>query len=260
MKRYAAQVEYFGKSYFGWQRQRGLSTVQSTLETALSIVANQDIEVFCAGRTDAAVHASGQIIHFESNSPREIKNWFLGVNSNLPPEVRVRWIVEVSSQFHARFSATSRKYRYIILQEDMPSCFLMDRVTWINKPLNILKMREAAQSLLGEQDFSSFRAANCQSSTPMRNITNVSVKEQGKFIIFEIEANAFLYHMVRNIMGSLLDVGFEKKTLPWFHELILKKDRSLASPTAPPSGLYLVGVSYPIKFGELKVIDGPCFI
>jgi tRNA pseudouridine38-40 synthase len=234
--------------------------VQSTLEAAISIVANEEIEVFCAGRTDSGVHASGQVIHFETNSPRTINNWVLGVNSNLPPEVRVRWVVEVDSLFHARFSATSRKYRYIILQEDMPSCFLMDRVTWINRPLNVIKMNKAAESLLGEQDFSSFRAANCQSSTPMRNITNVCIKEQGRFIVLEIEANAFLYHMVRNIMGSLLDVGFGKRAPSWFHELILKKDRSLASPTAPPSGLYLVGVSYPIHFGLLKIIDGPCFI
>ena len=260
MTKYAAQIEYFGKSYCGWQRQKGLKTVQGELEHAISTVANHKVEIFCAGRTDAGVHASSQVIHFESNSLRSIKNWYLGVNANLSTNISLIWVIEVVPTFHARFSALSRKYRYIIHQTDISSCFLIDRVTNIKANLDIIAMTSAAEHLIGEQDFSSFRAANCQSLTPMRNIMNVSIRRVNTFIIFEIEGNAFLYHMVRNIMGSLIEVGLGKKSIDWFNNLIESKNRSLASPTAPSSGLYLVDVTYPIFFNLPRKPIGPCFI
>ena len=260
MKRYAAQVEYLGTPYSGWQRQGHAKTVQGCVEQAISTVANHTIEVQCAGRTDAGVHATAQIIHFDSASPRTIKSWLLGTNANLPEGIRITWIVEVDENFHARFSAESRTYRYVIYTRNVATSILKDRVTWVKQVLNVTQMNDAAQYLLGEQDFTSFRAANCQSTTPMRNIIEARVIERGQFIVFEIKGNAFLYHMVRNIIGTLIDVGLERKPSTWVKSLLLLKDRNQASPTAAPDGLYLVDVNYPEKFALPKIDLGPCFL
>jgi tRNA pseudouridine38-40 synthase len=260
MKRYAAQVEYLGTHYSGWQRQGHTKTVQGCVEQAISTVANHIIEVQCAGRTDAGVHATAQVIHFDSASPRTIKSWLLGTNANLPEDIRIIWVVEVDETFHARFSAESRTYRYIIYTRSVATSILKSRVTWVKKPLNVVAMNGASQYLLGEQDFTSFRAANCQSTTPMRNIMETRVTKSGKFIVFEIKGNAFLYHMVRNIIGTLIDVGLDHKPSTWVKPLLLLKDRNKASPTAAPDGLYLVSVSYPSKYGLPQSDLGPCFL
>ena len=260
MKRYAAQVEYLGTPYSGWQRQADVKTVQACVEQAISTVANHLVEVQCAGRTDAGVHATSQVIHFDSASPRTIKSWLLGTNANLPEDIRIIWIVEVDETFHARFSAESRTYRYVIYSRSVTTSILRNRVTWMKQGLNVTQMNDAAQYLLGERDFTSFRAANCQSTTPMRNIMGARVTKEGKFIVFEIKGNAFLYHMVRNIIGTLIDIGLERKPPVWVKSLLSLKDRNRASPTAVPDGLYLIAVDYPEKYALPNADLGPCFL
>ena len=260
MKRYAVQVEYLGCNYSGWQRQLELETVQGKVEFAFSKVADHPVEVQCAGRTDSGVHATRQIIHFDSGSERDLKSWLFGVNSNLPKDIRILWVQEVEDSFHARFSALSRTYRYIIYPRDVSSGVLGKRVTWVRSSLDVEAMHEAAQYLLGEQDFTSFRAANCQSSTPMRNVMRSSVFRHGKFIVFEIEGSAFLYHMVRNIVGTLFKVGLGDSEPLWVKDLLALKDRKQASPTAPADGLYLVDVRYPDECGLPVEEMGPDFI
>jgi tRNA pseudouridine38-40 synthase len=236
-----------------------VATVQANVEAALSFVADAPIDVVCAGRTDTGVHGTSQIIHFDSPNPRPDRAWVLGSNTQLPPQIRVLWSVAVSEDFHARFSATARRYRYVIDNSPVQSAVLSQGLTHQRVPLDAAAMHRSAQSLLGEQDFSSFRGAGCQSNTPFRNVHNVRVVRQGSIVVVEIEANAFLLHMVRNIVGSLMEIGMGRKNEAWIADLLAAKDRRLAAATAAPNGLYLVDVTYP-DFPELpKLPLGPFF-
>ena len=249
--RIALRVEYDGRAFSGWQAQskHDVLTVQETLEAALSIIGNQPIRTWCSGRTDTGVHASGQIVHFEDPVGRSLKSWVLGVNSELPDAVSVHWAGSVSSEFHARFSAVSRRYQYIIANTPTRSAQLSGLVTWYKRPLSAEAMHQCAQLLLGEHDFSAFRAASCQSTTPWRHLFNISVCRKNDFVIVDLEANAFLHHMVRNIVGSLMLVGADLKTQTWFEQVFISKDRRKAGATASSEGLYLVSVGYPEDCG-----------
>lgn len=256
----ALGIEYDGAAFFGWQRQKEVDTVQEQLEKALSIVANHQVDVFCAGRTDAGVHGTGQVVHFNTDSERNERAWTLGVNANLPDSIAVKWAKEVPDDFHARFSATARRYRYIIYNSKLRPAILGHGLSHYHSPLDADKMHEAAQFLLGEQDFSSFRAAQCQSKSPNRFIHFIHVFRQNDFIIIDIKANAFVHHMVRNISGSLIAVGRGDKPVSWIKELLDARDRTLAAETAKPNGLYLVDVDYPQEFALPKSAIGPFFL
>lgn len=240
-------VEYLGQQYGGWQKQgHDSNTVQEHVEKALSYVADSPIDVFCAGRTDSGVHATGQVIHFQTDKERPIHAWVKGANTQLPRDIRIQWAKEACADFHARFSAVNRRYHYWILNQPVDSAIYFGRMTHIREPLDAQKMHQAAQALLGEQDFTSFRAANCQSKTPMRRVDFVEVTQQGNQIKIDIQANAFLYHMVRNITGSLIQIGKGEQPVEWIKQLLALKDRNAAAPTAKPDGLYLVEVGYPV--------------
>lgn len=256
----ALGIEYDGSCYFGWQRQESVDSVQQQLERALSIVANSPVEVFCAGRTDAGVHGTGQVIHFETEVNRPLQSWCFGTNAHLPDDIAVKWAVEVNEDFHARFSATARRYRYIIFNSKLRSAILPKGVTHYHFPLDEHKMHQAGQFLLGENDFSSFRAAKCQSHTPWRNIHHLNVSRQGHYVIVDIQANAFVHHMVRNIVGTLLEIGQGKQPVEWAKWVLEQRDREKAAPTAKAEGLYLVEVHYPEHFGIPKTALGPLFL
>lgn len=251
LQRIALGIEYDGSVFSGWQTQLNprLRTVQETLEQALSRVANETVTVSCAGRTDAGVHASGQVVHFDTTVSRPLKAWILGTNSNLDRHVVVRWAQEVSPEFHARFTACSRRYRYLISNTPTRPALYAHFLTHHHLPLDAERMHEAGQLLLGEHDFSSFRAAGCQSRTAMRNVSELSVTRQGDLVVVEIEANAFLLHMVRNIVGTLLEIGQGNKPAGWAGQLLALQDRTQAAPTAPPQGLSLIAVRYPVSHG-----------
>lgn len=243
--RIALGVEYDGTNFSGWQAQRDTITVQGVVENAISRIANEPIHLFCAGRTDAGVHASGQVVHFDTRAKRHIDAWVYGVNTFLPPTVVVRWSRHVDYSFHARFTATSRRYRYIIYNHPIRPALLYTKATWCYYPLDVARMQEAGQCLLGEQNFNSFRSSQCNSKSAMRNITDFKVSRHQDFVMVEVEANAFLHHMVRNIVGSLLKVGSGAREPAWMKEVLDAKDRRVAAETAAPDGLYLVQVSYP---------------
>ena len=246
--RYALGVEYCGTDYCGWQRQPHCESVQQNLETALGFVADQPVELVCAGRTDAGVHALEQVAHFDSSAQRSQRAWVLGANCRLPRDIRLRWVTPVADDFHARFSAIARAYRYIIVNAEVPSAIFSRHATWEFRPLDSDAMHACAQQLLGEHDFSSFRAAGCQARSSKRNVHEVSVTRQGQLIYLDIRANAFLYHMVRNIAGSLLAVGRGERDRDWFAELINARDRSLADVTASAAGLYFLRAWYDAQF------------
>jgi len=250
LRRIAIGVEYNGADFHGWQRQTKppVATIQMAVEDALCKVADQKITLICAGRTDAGVHATGQVAHFEVSNERELKAWTMGVNSLLPSAIRVVWAKEVDTDFHARFSASARRYQYWIHNAAVRPGIFSSLMTHCSKPLNESLMHQAAQALVGEQDFTSFRAIACESKTAMRNVHAVSVKRHGERICIEIEANAFLLHMVRNIAGTLMAVGTEKQPVNWVKTLLLAKNRALAAATAKPDGLYLMAVTYPAKY------------
>lgn len=256
----ALGIEYDGSTYFGWQRQQSVDSIQERLESALSIIADEPINVFCAGRTDAGVHATGQVVHFETNAKRSQSAWTMGVNSHLPINISVRWSKDVETSFHARHSAIARRYRYIIYNHRYRPAILAKGVSHYYLPLDEKLMHQAAQYLLGENDFSSFRAAQCQSLTPWRNIHHIKVTRQGDYIIVDIKANAFVHHMVRNIVGSLLEVGCGNKKPSWLSALLQAKDRTLAAATAKPEGLYLVQVDYPLVYQIPNLLLGPLFL
>jgi tRNA pseudouridine38-40 synthase len=259
--RLACCIEYNGSRFSGWQSQPHLAvdTVQETLEAALASVATKPVKVNCAGRTDAGVHSVGQIIHFDDPVGRSCKNWVYGANANLPVDIRVVWAKVVAGKFHARFSALSRRYRYIIANRVIRPALMAGQVTWTRLPLDANVMHAAGQALLGEQDFTAFRAASCQSPTAMRNVSEVTVHRRGELVIIDIEANAFLHHMVRNIAGSLILVGQGRQPIQWIGELLAGQDRSVAADTAAPHGLYLAGVRYPQEFELPCVARGPIF-
>lgn len=242
----AIGVEYNGRGFSGWQSQKeGTRTVQTTVQDALSIVANEPIKLFCAGRTDTGVHGIEQVAHFETNAKRDERSWILGANSNLPDDVSILWTREMDDDFHARFSAMGRSYRYQILNRTARSALLADRATWIFRPLDVGLMREAAKILLGEHDFSSFRAQGCQAKSAIKTIHALDIHCSGDIIELRIHANAFLYHMVRNIAGVLISIGQGDKPVAWMAEVLAAKDRKKGGVTARPDGLYFERVYYP---------------
>ena len=248
--RVALGVEYDGSGYCGWQMQsHGTRTVQHEVEKALSIVADHPVQVVCAGRTDTGVHATGQVVHFDTQAERKPRAWVMGVNTHLPGDVCIHWAQRVDSAFSARFSATMRSYRYIIQQRPARPALYNHRVTWVHNELDSVAMQQAAQALLGENDFSSFRSSACQSEHAMRFVKSIEVTAEGEFVYIDIQANAFLHHMVRNIVGSLLKVGSGEQPVDWIARLLALKDRTRAGPTAPAAGLYLVAVQYPEAYG-----------
>ncbi|MGP1945169.1 MAG: tRNA pseudouridine(38-40) synthase TruA [Arsenophonus sp. ET-LJ4-MAG3] len=259
MTKIALGIEYGGSHYCGWQRQQQVQSIQGCLEIALTKVANESIQIYCAGRTDTGVHAIGQVIHFETSVIRKDSAWTMGVNSYLPNDIVVRWSKVVSSDFHARFSATARQYRYIIFNHRYRPVMLRTGVTHYHAPLDAKKMHIAAQSLVGEKDFTSFRAIRCQSKSPWRNIKYVNICRYGDYIVIDIKANAFVHHMVRNIVGSLLAIGCGDKNIHWITELLILKDRTKAATIAKAEGLYLIAVDYPLKYKLPKTIIGPIF-
>ena len=260
VKRYAAVVSYDGSAFCGFQKQKHSPSVQQALEVALSLVADEELLVSCAGRTDTAVHASHQVIHFDSTAERTGRNWLKGANSKLPDSIAILWAGQVDERFHARFSATSRTYRYVMHASTARPAVLSQGVTWVRYPLDALLMQEACQYLLGEQDFSAFRGAGCQSNSPYRNITSAKVVAAGQLLVFEVSANAFVLHMVRNMVGALMEVGFARRDPQWIAELIAGKDRCKSAATASPNGLYLVDVDYPERFGIPSLPRGPLFL
>lgn len=243
--RIALGIEYNGTGFYGWQTQREVLTIQHTLETALSKIANEPIYLHCAGRTDRGVHATGQVVHFDTRAKRHVDAWIWGTNTHLPPTIVVRWARQVDYSFHARFQAKSRRYRYLIFNHPIRPAILTNLSTWHYYPLDVARMKEAGTYLLGEQDFSSFRSSQCNSKSPMRNVTDVSMERQGDYIIIEIEANAFLHHMVRNIVGVLMKIGTGDKDSQWLQAVLAAKSRQAAAETAPAEGLYLIRVRYP---------------
>jgi tRNA pseudouridine38-40 synthase len=249
--RFALGVEYDGSAFHGWQSQLDptLPTVQETLERALSQVAAQPVKVLCAGRTDTGVHAAGQIVHFDTTSVRELKAWVLGANTALKRKVAVRWAQEVPDDFHARFSAYSRRYRYTICNDSVRPAMLANFVTGHQRPLDAHAMHAAGQYLIGEQDFTAYRASACQSKSPMRCVTELTVRRHGNLIVMDIEANAFLLHMVRNIAGVLLVIGEGRARPEWARDVLEARDRKQAAKTAPAAGLSLLKVRYPARFG-----------
>lgn len=247
--RIALGIEYDGTDFNGWQRLKSDVSVQGVLEQALSRVANHPVEVSCAGRTDAGVHGVCQVVHFDTSAQREMHGWILGTCSNLPRSVAVLWAQPVQDSFHARFSARSRRYSYCILNRPVRAALEARFVTWERLPLDAQRMNAAIQSLLGEHDFTAFRALSCQAPHPRRTVLAASVRREGRRVLVEIEANGFLHHMVRNIVGSLLVIGRGEQPVTWMGELLAGRNRQVAAATAPASGLTFVGPRYEAHWG-----------
>lgn len=255
MTRVAVGLEYDGTNYCGWQQQSAAPSVAAAVTAALARVADHDVKLVCAGRTDAGVHATGQVVHFDSDSRRLARAWVLGANSELPADVRVRWAHEVPEHFHARYSAHWREYLYRILNRDVASALDRDRVAWIRKPLDVAAMQRAATDLLGEHDFTSFRSAECQARSSVRRLSALIVLRRQEHIELRVRANAFLHHMVRNLAGWLIAVGSGERDAQSTLDLLAARDRRLAAPTAPAAGLCLTAVGYPVAFALPDVRD-----
>jgi tRNA pseudouridine38-40 synthase len=249
LQRIAMGLEYDGHAFAGWQTQSKQRTVQSCLEDAISGVAAHPVTVVCAGRTDTGVHALEQVVHFDAPVFREQHAWLRGTNANLPDDVRVLWVRPVDVSFHARTSAIARFYRYVILDRKMRSALLRHQLTWSYRALDVDAMQAGADHLIGNHDFTSFRAQCCQSKSPQRMLHLIKVKRVGNQIEIDIAANAFLHHMVRNIAGVLMAIGSGQHEPDWAREILMAKDRRQGGVTAPPDGLYLAGVYYPAEFG-----------
>jgi tRNA pseudouridine38-40 synthase len=261
--RIALGLEYDGSAFSGWQTQAHAQGVQPCVEAALSAVANHPIEVLAAGRTDAGVHAAMQVVHFDTSAQRTERGWVLGANTNLPAQVSALWARPVPEAFHARYSALARRYRYIILNRTPRPALAAQRVCWIRDPLDAPRMQAAAQHLIGEHDFSSFRAAECQSRTPMRRMHEISVERRGELVVVSVLANAFLHHMVRNIAGVLIAIGTGERATQWAAEVLAARDRKQGGVTAAAAGLYLAGVQYsaslalPSEAGDIVSVSCP---
>lgn len=248
MSRYAVGIEYDGSAYSGWQTQQSLRTIQGLVEGALTGVAAEPVEVICAGRTDAGVHARWQVAHFDTNVTRPLRGWVMGANTELPRDISITWARPVPLHFHARYSAEARTYRYIILNRGARSPLASRRAAWIYTPLDHERMAEGAAYLCGHYDFSAFRSAQCQSNSPIRRVEHLAVERQGDWIFIDVTANAFLHHMMRNIAGLLITIGRGEAPPSWAREVLEGRDRTRAGPTAPAEGLYFWDVRYPEAF------------
>jgi tRNA pseudouridine38-40 synthase len=244
-QRFAVGIEYDGSAYHGWQIQPHATSIQQCLNEALSVVADSSIECTGAGRTDTGVHASAQVAHFDTSAQRSLRSWLLGVNSNLPDAISVQWVAPVTADFHARFSALARSYRYVILNRPARPAIERQYVWWINQSLDHERMAESAADLVGEFDFTSFRASSCQSHSAVRTLTDLSIRRDGYYIYIDCRANAFLHHMVRNIVGSLVRVGKQEEEVSWIRQILESQDRKVSGMTAPAAGLTLTRVEYP---------------
>ncbi|HET7396605.1 MAG TPA: tRNA pseudouridine(38-40) synthase TruA [Gammaproteobacteria bacterium] len=259
MPRFALGVEYDGTEFMGWQRQPHAGrTVQGYLEAALSRVANHPVATVCAGRTDTGVHASAQVVHFDSDAKRELRNWLLGLNANLPADISANWIMPVADDFHARFSARARHYRYTILNRTTRPALARTRATWTHRPLDHERMQVAARQLVGEHDFSAFRALECQAHSPVRMLHVLQVERDGEFVHIDAVANGFLHHMVRNLAGVLMTIGAGKQEPDWAQRVLAGRDRRLGGVTAASRGLCFKAVLYPPHFG-IPVPDDALF-
>lgn len=245
MPRLALGISYDGRPWQGWQKQPNGQTVQDALERALAAFATVPVQTTCAGRTDTAVHALGQVVHFDCAINRSEESWVRGVNAHLPESISVQWAQSVSDDFHARFSATARAYTYVLLNSRVRQPLWAGRAGWVFQPLDVLAMTQAAQSLLGEHDFSSFRSSQCQAKSPVRTISELSIVQKGCLIFVSLRGNAFLHHMVRNIIGALVQIGQGRESVEYMAVLLELKDRTKGAPTFSPDGLYLTEVSYP---------------
>jgi tRNA pseudouridine38-40 synthase len=262
-KRIAIGLSYDGSPYHGWQHQVNqpeLPTVQYYVQRALSFVADHDVEVVCAGRTDARVHAVGQVVHFDTTAQRDDYSWVFGATSNLPPSISVAFAKEVDLEFHARFKAESRSYRYMIYNHGIRPAISRNFVTWVRKPLDVSLMQLGARYLLGEHDFSSFRGAGCQAKHAVRELLSLELHQKGRMIVLDLSANAFLLHMVRNIVGVLVPIGLGTYPPEWAREVLEAKQRSKGGVTAAPNGLYLTSVKYPQQFDLPINSNNPLFL
>jgi tRNA pseudouridine38-40 synthase len=260
--RIALGLEYDGTGFSGWQSQPGGNTVQDELEAALASVAGAPLRVVCAGRTDAGVHALAQVVHFDAAMTRPLSAWVRGTNAHLPTAVAVRWAANVTEEFHARFAARSRSYRYVLLNRPERPGLHSGKVGWCHRPLDLASMQAAAACLIGEHDFSSFRAAGCQAKSPIKTLASCAIVRQGDLLIFDFQASAFLHHMVRNLVGSLVYVGMGRQSASWLEELLRVRDRRLAAPTFSPDGLYFTGVEYAPTWGlpqQGRIMTCPTF-
>lgn len=248
-RRYALRIEYDGTRYSGWQAQSHARSVQIALSRAVSVVADSRVDCVGAGRTDAGVHATGQVAHFDTSAQRDVRSWLLGINSNLADDISVQWVAAVPDRFHARFSALSRSYRYTILNQPVRSPLARDRAWWVREPLDVTAMRNALGALVGQHDFTSFRAAACQANNPVRTVSQLEIETQGPWLVLDCRANAFLHHMVRNIVGSLVRIGCGDHGSAWLAEVLAARDRTQAGMTAPAHGLCLTAVEYPTDYG-----------
>ena len=256
----ALGVEYDGNRFHGWQiQQEGVRTVQLCLEQAIAKVANHDVRLFCAGRTDTGVHAVGQVAHFETEAVRTERQWLLGINVNLPNDISINWVKFVNDDFHARFSAISRYYRYFIWNRPTRSALLTGKVNWTHYDLDHEAMRQAARDLIGTHDFSSYRALQCQAKSPIKTLHQLDVERNGDMIVLKLHANAFLHHMVRNIAGVLITIGRQERPVDWAAEVLSYKDRTLGGVTAVPDGLYFESVEYPEEF-EIPKTEFPAVL
>jgi tRNA pseudouridine38-40 synthase len=255
--RTALGLEYDGSGFLGWQTQRGGGTVQDVLEAALGAIAGTAVATVCAGRTDRGVHATAQVVHFDAPVERPASAWVKGVNSLLPDSVAVLWAKPLSQEFHARYSARSRTYRYILVNRSVRPALAARHAGWFHAPLDLASMRAAALWLVGEHDFSAFRSSDCQAKSPVRTLHALTVEQRGATIIFTLRANAFLHHMVRNIVGALVYVGKGKHAPEWMREVRESRDRACCAPTFAPEGLYLTGIEYAAEWQLPADGDGP---
>jgi len=245
MTRIALGIAYDGRPWQGWQTQPHGQTVQDTLERALHFFTGAASPTVCAGRTDTGVHALNQVVHLDTSVVRTLESWVRGTNAHLPDSISVQWAQQVSDQFHARFSATERSYTYLLINSRVRHPMWQGRAGWVFQPLNVIAMQEAARCLLGEHDFSSFRSSQCQAKSPVRTLYALDISQRGPRITVRLRANAFLHHMVRNIMGALIQVGQGREPVDYLSEVLAAKDRTQGAPTFAPDGLYLTDVSYP---------------
>jgi tRNA pseudouridine38-40 synthase len=246
--RIALGIEYDGSRFLGWQTQPGGGAVQDALEPALSGIASESVSVTCAGRTDRGVHAREQVVHFDTQASRPESAWVRGANALLPASVAVLWAREVSPEFHARYAARARTYRYVLLNRPVRPALAARYAGWFHAPLDVAAMRDAAARLVGEHDFSAFRSAECQAKSPLRTLQALEVEQRGERIDFVVRANAFLHHMVRNLVGTLIYVGKGKHPARWVSEVLESRDRSRAAPTFAADGLYLEKVDYEARW------------